>query len=183
MKLVHIHIGDIFASREPAEVETVLGSCIAVCLFDPIALVGGMNHFMLPKGNPEDPEPARFGEHAMHGLIEKIRLIGGRAERLQAKIFGAASVLQMDESWICVPCVNRKFARKYLEAFHIPLVGERLGGNLPLRVRMFTNTGKVLVRALPRSRAREIGHTALTLSERWKWFRALAEPASKELRP
>jgi len=183
MKQVHIHIGDIFASREPAEVETVLGSCIAVCLFDPIAWVGGMNHFMLPKGLPDDPAPARFGEHAMNGLIDEIRGLGGRTERLQAKIFGAASVLEMDPTWICVPCANRKFARTYLEAFHIPLIGERLGGNLPLRVRMFTHTGKVLVRALPRTYSWEITEPKLTLAERWRWFDKLAEPAGEALSP
>jgi chemotaxis receptor (MCP) glutamine deamidase CheD len=180
MKVVHIHIGDIFASSEPAEVETVLGSCIAVCLFDPIAQVGGMNHYMLPKGNPDDPQPSRFGEHAIHGLIEQICGKGGKKERLEAKIFGAASVLDMDESWICVPCINRKFARNYLANFHIPLISERLGGNLPLKVRMFTHTGVVLVRALPRSLAREVAIPKLTLAERWKWFETLGDPLPRE---
>jgi len=180
MKIVHIQIGGIFASREPAEVDTVLGSCVAVCLFDPIALVGGMNHYMLPKGHPEDSAPTRFGEHAMSGLIEQVCGLGGKTERLQAKIFGAASVLQMDETWICVPCANRRFARKYLAAFHIPLINERLGGNLPLKVRMFTHTGQVLVRALPRRLAREIAVPKLTLAERWKWFEELGEPPRED---
>jgi chemotaxis receptor (MCP) glutamine deamidase CheD len=183
MKIVHIHIGDIFASREPTEIETVLGSCIAVCLFDPIALVGGMNHYMLPKGQPDDPEPTRFGEHAISGLIERICAVGGKKERLQAKIFGAASVLQMDEAWICVPCANRKFARKYLAEFHIPLINECLGGSLPLKVRMFTHTGQVLVRALPRSLAREVARPKLTLAERWKWFDELGEPRQEDPNP
>ncbi len=183
MKQVHIHIGDIFASREPAEVETVLGSCIAVCLFDPVALVGGMNHYMLPKGQPEDSDPTRFGEHAMSGLLERIRQLGGKTERLQAKIFGAASVLEMDERWICVPCANRKFARKYLAAFHIPLISERLGGNLPLKVRLFTHTGVVLVRALPKRLALQRALPKLTLAERWKWFREYGEQPEESPRP
>ena len=67
----------------------------------------------------------------------------------------------MDETWICVPCANRKFARNYLAAFHIPLINERLGGNLPLKVRMFTHTGQVLVRALPRNLSREIARSQI----------------------
>jgi len=188
MKLVHIHIGDIFASREPAEVETVLGSCIAVCLFDPVALVGGMNHFMLPEGQPDDPVPTRFGMHAMGALVDQIHLMGGQKARLQAKIFGAASVLEMDETWICVPSANREFARRYLAAENIPLVSERLGGRLPLKIRLFTQTGKVLVRALPRNRAtaligREQECREIALAARWKWFEQLGDTSRGEPSP
>lgn len=76
---VSIHIGGVFATREPTVIKTLLGSCIAACLRDPEAGVGGMNHFMLPaalNGNAED-NLSRFGLHAMELLIGEIQKLGG----------------------------------------------------------------------------------------------------------
>ena len=89
-----IIVGDVFASDEPALVATVLGSCVAACMYDPVTQVGGMNHFMLPQANRETTSAA-FGIHAMELLINKIMRLGGDRRRLQAKHFGGASGLTM----------------------------------------------------------------------------------------
>jgi len=170
-----IQIGEVFASREPTVVQTLLGSCIAACLFDPVSLVGGMNHFMLPDGPESDPLPTRYGKQAMAELIQRIERLGGRKHRLEAKIFGAASLLDMKETWLCVACANDRFVRGFLAAEGIAVVGEQLRGKLPLKVRMETATGVVHVRALPRSinrlapKEREYRDTAF--ATRWQWYK------------
>src|SRR5580658_1868975 len=88
-----IHIGEIFASREPAVVRTVLGSCIAVCLRDPVAGVGGMNHFLLPYGGHNELASARYGIHAMELLINDCMKVGADRAKLEAKVFGGGHVL------------------------------------------------------------------------------------------
>ena len=77
VKEVSIHIGGVFASREPAVVRTVLGSCVSACLFDPLTNVGGMNHFMLPTGDQGGDLPTRYGINAMEMLINEIMKLGG----------------------------------------------------------------------------------------------------------
>lgn len=185
MKRVTIHIGEMYASREPAIVETVLGSCIAACVFDPVSRVGGMNHFLLPRPCQEDPALARYGEHSMPLLIERIVQLGGNKNNLQAKVFGAASVLKLDETKLSVPQANERFVRQFLNANQIPLLAERLGGRHAIKVRMFTGTGKVLARSIPRTqldrvRANEGEHYLAALARRWRWLEQGARPV-KEL--
>jgi chemotaxis protein CheD len=175
VKLVSIHIGELYASRESVVVETVLGSCVAACLYDPVNRVGGMNHFLLPRKVQEDSILARYGEYAMALLIERIVGLGGRFSNLQAKVFGAASVLKMDETRHSVPRANERFVREFLTAQGIPLLGERMGGDNPIKVRMSTDTGKALVKALPRTHldkvlAKEGELYTVALARRWAWF-------------
>jgi chemotaxis receptor (MCP) glutamine deamidase CheD len=169
-----IHIGGLYASGQPAVIETVLGSCVSACLFDPVHKIGGMNHIFLAESCQGDPFLARYGVHAMELLIARIERLGGERKHLKAKVFGAASVLRMNEERFSVPRKNEKFVREFLEAREIPLVGEHLGGHRPLKVRMFADTGRVLVKALAtnhldRVLARE-GRATAALAERWQWF-------------
>lgn len=147
MKRVRIQTGGLFASAEPATIHTVLGSCIAACLFDPIAGVGGMNHFMLP-GNCEGcTAPGRYGTHAMELLIKNILGLGGARHRLQAKVFGAAHVLNMADNGKLVPDANARFVREFLTNANIPVAGHQLGGTRPLEVTFHTQDGAARVRA------------------------------------
>ena len=150
IKKASIHIGGVFSSAKPAVVRTVLGSCVAACLFDPELELGGMNHFMLPSGAEDSGRPTRFGVHAMEVLINDLLHLGAERVRLQAKIFGGAHVLRMQSATIQVPERNIDFIRDFLEAEQIPVVGERLGGSHPLQIYFFTQTAKVWLKALRR---------------------------------
>jgi chemotaxis protein methyltransferase CheR len=144
---VRIDAGEWKASRESCEVRTVLGSCVAACVYDPVAKIGGMNHFMLPDGS-HDRQPARYGVHAMELLINEIMKLGGDRRRLRAKIFGGANVIRMERTGLDIGRDNIAFIRRFLATEGIPVEGERLGGTRPLEVRMETMTGRVRVRAL-----------------------------------
>ena len=146
MKLVRIQTGGLYVSAEHALVRTVLGSCVAACIYDPEVGVGGMNHFMLPGGS-EGPGSARYGENAMDQLISKVLALGGKRARLRAKIFGAAHVLRLDSKQIQIPYANAKFAREYLAEARISVLAEQLGGSRPLDVSFETHTGAARVRA------------------------------------
>ncbi len=156
MKKASIHIGGVFASREPAVVRTVLGSCIAACLFDSNVQVGGMNHFMLPSSSDDESVPTRFGIHAMEVLINQVMQLGGDRRRLQAKVFGGAEVLRMRGSHLRVAEKNRTFVHEFLKAEGIPILAHRLGGVDPLQVYFFTHSAKVMIRPLRRESADSI---------------------------
>lgn len=146
---IHIQAGGVHASQAPTVVCTVLGSCIAACLWDPEAGVGGMNHFMLPHdpaGRAEtEGAAARFGIHAMELLINGILGAGGVKSRLLAKLVGGAMVLGSDDR---VARENLQFARKFLQVEGIPITSERTGGQLPMVVHFVTTSGRARVRTV-----------------------------------
>jgi chemotaxis protein CheD len=157
---VVIHIGQVYATREPTIIKTVLGSCIAACLFDPVTRVGGMNHFMLPAPeNPatdgHGPDVSRFGVHAMDLLIGALQRAGGERYRLQAKVFGGGHVLRIAVNGNSVPERNIQFIERFLQAEKIAVVSRDLGGYLPRRIQFHTDTGKVLVKRLGQHTVRQ----------------------------
>jgi len=144
-----IYLGEVYATAEPTVIKTLLGSCVAVCLWDPVTRVGGMNHFLLPRalGDAGD-DPARFGVHAMDLLICEMLKAGAERSRLRAKVFGGAHVLDLDEGEDSVPSQNILFALEFLKRDGFRLVGEDLGGSLPRRVHFHTDTGQAFVQRI-----------------------------------
>jgi chemotaxis receptor (MCP) glutamine deamidase CheD len=147
-KEITLHVGGVHASAEPTMIKTLLGSCVAVCLWDERARVGGMNHFLLPDGRSDGPrdEPTRFGVHAMDRLVGEMLKLGAEPRRMVAKVFGGASVLALGGSAANVPHANVAFVRAYLGREGTPVAATSVGGTLPRQIRFFTETGKALVR-------------------------------------
>lgn len=143
---VSIYIGEVHASRLPTVIKTLLGSCVAVCLWDPETRIGGMNHFMLPRSlRKVTDDPARFGVHAMDLLIGEMLKAGAERSRLRAKCFGGAHVLDTVEEEDGVPSQNITFAIDFLKREGFRLTGEDLGGYAPRRVHFHTDTGRAFV--------------------------------------
>lgn len=138
----HIQImqGDSYVTRNPDEVlTTILGSCIAACIRDPLAGVGGMNHFLLPEGSGDDKNARRFGVNAMEVLINGLLKMGAQRTRLEAKLFGGANVLaQLSD----VGSRNSEFAKRYLNDEGIRVVGGDVGGTSPRRIQFWPLTGR-----------------------------------------
>jgi chemotaxis receptor (MCP) glutamine deamidase CheD len=155
-QLVSIHIGDLCVSAHPTTVRTVLGSCVAVCLFDPVVRIGGMNHFLLPRGSRDGQGAARFGVHSMELLINAMMKLGADRERFVAKVFGAAHVLAGRVAGKSVSQDNSEFVQQFLKDEGIPVVGGRLGGTLPLSVRFETETGRAQAKTLGRDQIASI---------------------------
>ena len=140
--------GELYASKRNILIVTVLGSCVSACLMDPVARIGGMNHFMLPDraGNATLlSEPARYGAHAMEMLINNLLSMGARRERLEAKVFGAGRVLAGMSD---VGARNAQFALEYLERERIPVRARDVGGGHARKVYLFVETGRVLVKEI-----------------------------------
>lgn len=138
-KTVHVIQGKLHASNDAAEVlTTVLGSCVAACLHDPQARVGGMNHFLLP-GDLSGATPGEsYGVNAMELLINNLLKMGAQRDQLVAKVFGAANMLGSSSP---VGVKNAKFIREFLGNEGIPIVAESLGGNQARRIRFWPVEG------------------------------------------
>ena len=139
-KQVHVVQGAYEATADPTVVlTTILGSCVCTCLNDPIARVGGMNHFLLPDGEDLSFGKMRYGLHAMELLINELLKLGAKRHRLEAKLFGGAG---MHGGLGKIGQANGDFALKFLETESIRLAGRSLGGTQARRVRYWPITGK-----------------------------------------
>lgn len=141
--------GEYFASGEDLVIVTVLGSCVSVCLRDPLNGIAGMNHFMLPErglgGDPASPS-ARYGSHAMELLINRMLALGASRERLQAKVFGGGSVLRQISA--AIGQRNVEFTLDYLATERIPLLASDVLEAFPRKIYFFPRNGRVLVKSL-----------------------------------
>jgi chemotaxis protein methyltransferase CheR len=140
-------LGDVKATRGPALIKTLLGSCVSACIFDPDTGVGGMNHFSLP-GVSDEGVSARYGAHAMELLITAVMKKGGDRSRLRAKVFGGGKVLNVQSEHLNVGARNAEFVLAYLSAEGIPVVGQSLGGTRGRLVRFRPHTGQALAKPL-----------------------------------
>src|SRR5579859_1268958 len=89
-RAVYLHAGQLVVATEPTQITTVLGSCVAICLWDPALRIGGMNHYMLPINPAASEGTARFADSATCALVEGLMAAGASSGRLEAKIFGGA---------------------------------------------------------------------------------------------
>ena len=141
--------GEFFVSDTPMIIYTVLGSCISACIRDPLAGVGGMNHFMLPKpkevGNDSWGESTRYGSYAMEALINEILKRGGVKSRLELKLFGAGRIYDGN---IDVGARNAEWVLEYVKMEGLTACKTDLGDVLPRKVYYFTESGRVLMKKI-----------------------------------
>ncbi|MEY2929593.1 MAG: hypothetical protein RL033_342 [Pseudomonadota bacterium] len=145
---VSIQAGGVYVSARPCVVRTILGSCVAVCLFDAERKVGGMNHFMLPEGEPGDALATRYGAQAMDALLRELEARSAQRSRLCAKLFGGARVLPGLQLGQVAAEENVRFVRQFLAGQGIPLAAERVGGEEPICLLFETHTGRAFVRVV-----------------------------------
>jgi chemotaxis protein CheD len=151
---VKVFPGEHFVTADPDEMlVTILGSCVTACIRDPLAGIGGMNHFMLPEAMGGGWDTAsgsmRYGNVAMERLINDILIQGGIRQRLEIKVFGGGNVMKGATSNIGHR--NADFVETYLMAENLPIAAHHLRGNLPRRVHYFPSTGRVMLLELQRS--------------------------------
>ncbi len=148
-RIVHVPQGTFDVSDDASVLMmTTLGSCVATALHDPVAKVGGMNHFLLPGGAGGS---TNHGINAMELLINALLKRGARRGRLQAKLFGGAQVVRGLSN---VGEGNASFARRFLADEGIACIGESLGGTQGRRVRYWPATGRaqqMLLAGIPAS--------------------------------
>ncbi|MDP3178387.1 MAG: chemotaxis protein CheD [Spirochaetaceae bacterium] len=152
-EVVTIHPGEYYATAEDTIVATVLGSCIAVGLFDPAGKAGGLNHFMLPAplGSSDFPisQSAKYGMYAMELLMNDLMKLGVRRTDVRAKVFGGGAVLKIgDYTRPRIAEGNIDFAFEYLKKEGIPVVASDVGGVEPRKIFFYTRGGKVLLKRI-----------------------------------
>lgn len=144
---VKVFPGEHYVTADADEMlVTVLGSCVSACIRDPVAAVGGMNHFMLPDSGGGDwgdvSSSMRYGNVAMERLVNDILMRGGLRQRLEIKVFGGGNVLRGSSN---IGHRNATFVEDYLAAERLRIAAAHLRGDLPRRIHFFPTTGRVML--------------------------------------
>jgi len=144
---VYLHAGQLHAAAVPTVITTVLGSCVSVCLYDPAAKIGGMNHFLLPLHVERDRSP-RFGTVAVPALIEAVVRAGASRGALVAKVFGGASVIGGMSHGRRLGDENAALALRLLAEARVPVLDQDVGGNRGRKLVFMVDEGTAWVRTL-----------------------------------
>lgn len=148
--MVKVFPGEFYVTAKQDEVlVTVLGSCVSACIRDPVAGIGGMNHFMLAQHNSgtwgNDSSSTRFGNFAMEKLINELIKAGCLRERMEIKVFGGGNVTDTSNA---IGSDNAEFVLRYLKEEGLACAAKDLGGTLPRRIHYYPATGRVVRRLL-----------------------------------
>lgn len=138
---------EYFVHHEDILIMTTLGSCIAACLWDREARIGGMNHFMLPEG---DAGSGRYGSYAMELLINEMMKHGATRATMEAKVFGGGQVIEGMNS-MNIGERNTAFVVDYLKTERIPIMSKDVLGVHPRKVCFLPASGKAMVKRLAAS--------------------------------
>ncbi len=144
----YLYPGTIFTHRDKHLVTTILGSCVAVCIWHEKARIGGINHYLLPLWNGDGLPTPKYGNVAIDRLVEKVRSIAGGG-RLIAKVFGGASMWAQSSGALAVGERNVELAFSTLEDMKIKVVSQDVEGGMGRKIIFDTESGSVLLRRNP----------------------------------
>ena len=150
--VINVGMADLKTARNPDLLMTAgLGSCIGICVHDPIAKVGGMAHIMLPSANGNaGGNHAKFADTAVELLIQEILRIGGTKMRLKAKMAGGAQMFSFPGKppVLKIGDRNAEAVANELRRFGVPLIVSDVGGSFGRTIHFDVGTGDLRVRTI-----------------------------------
>ncbi|HEX3579280.1 MAG TPA: chemotaxis protein CheD [Thermoanaerobaculia bacterium] len=142
LRTVYLYPGQLYTASQPLLVSTILGSCIAVCLWDDTARMAGINHYLLPSDPVRGQSDLRYGNIAIERLIGEMVSAGAMTQRMVAKIAGGASILGSGaSSKQSIGDQNAAVARQILQKHGIAITAEQTGGPRGRKLLFHTGNG------------------------------------------
>ena len=150
--IVKVGMADLNVCKSPDGITTLgLGSCVGVCIRDPIAKVVGMVHAMLPDSTQieNNSNRAKFADTGIEDLVKKLVAMGGKKARFEAKIAGGAQMFafQNKSDMVRVGERNVEASKKKLRELGIPLRAQDTGLNYGRTIVFYPETGELLIRS------------------------------------
>ncbi len=142
--------GYIYLPAKPTTISTVLGSSVAVTLFDKSMKIGGMNHFLYPYVEAKEKTTAQYGNIAILTLIRMMISNGSNPNHLEAQIFGGA--FNVEQSRRDIGCDNHQTARRILTSKSIKIISEDIGGELGRKIVFNTRSYEIVTIKVERLR-------------------------------
>lgn len=135
---------DLFVNKESHEVTTLLGTCVAITLWDSNLRIGGINHYLLPTSNGQTDEPLKYGDTSIVLLIKKMKELGSKPSYLIAKIFGGTDTLDHFKTGF----KNIEMAKAIIKAEGIKVSADNTGGDFGRKIMYYTQNGDVYLKYL-----------------------------------
>ena len=143
LRTVYLYPGQVYTASQPLMVSTILGSCVAVCLWDAQSSIAGINHYLLPSDPVRGHSDLRYGNIATERLIDEMLTAGAVMQRIVAKVVGGASILGIgNESGRSIGDQNVEVARQILQKHAISVSAEQTGGKRGRKLVFHTGTGQ-----------------------------------------
>ena len=140
----YLYPGKIFSSKKPHVVDTILGSCVAVFLWDTSLQIGSINHYMLPLWNKENAPSFKYGDIAISELITRMKMMGSNKKNVIAKLFGGSEISNSNGTFN-IGKRNIIVAQDVLKSEQIPIVSYSVGGSMGRKVIFYSGSGDVLI--------------------------------------
>ncbi len=148
MKRIILNIGEFAVSKEPVVLETILGSCVGICLWDAGQRIGGLNHYLLPNEQTDTPRSSVYGGTSIQLLVKAMLEEGAAMDHLVAHIYGGGMVINKLDDVFNIGMENVLIARQMLQEYGIPVVGEYIRARQGIRVSFKTASGEMTVTPL-----------------------------------
>jgi chemotaxis protein CheD len=147
-----LKMSQILVAADPAELKTVVGSCIALCLWDRKMRIGGMAHIVLPERNGDkNADEGKYADTAVTCLVSRMVERGADVRNFIAACAGGASMFHRSRISTCtVGMKNARSVRIQLEKLFIPIVAEDVGGYSGRKVAFHCSDGRLEVTVLNR---------------------------------
>jgi chemotaxis protein CheD len=139
-----LYPGQLVVTKKAMEITTILGSCVSVCLFDPINRIAGINHFLLPVNDKYNCEIEKYGNTSMEFMMDKILSMGSNQKDIEAKVFGGSEILAGRNSNFNIGKKNIEIALNFIFDHEVKVVSKSVGGKVGRKVIFNTLTGIVL---------------------------------------
>lgn len=149
--VISVGMADLKVTKSPNILMTAgLGSCIGICIHDPMQKVGGMAHIMLPNTNGTGNNPAKYADTAVELLIKEIMKLGGSKNRLRAKMAGGAQMFSFPGKppVLKIGDRNAEAVAAELKRLGIPLLVSDVGGSFGRTIHYDVSTGALKVRTI-----------------------------------
>ena len=142
-EITYLLPGELLATASPVKISTILGSCVAVCLFDREKKIGGMNHYLLPYNKNNDPLRNRYGDTSLEDLLEQIIRIGAVKNHLKARVYGGSSMFGNEATGYNIGEQNVAIALDFLRKNNIKINAIETGGKKGRKIIFDTSAGVI----------------------------------------
>ena len=150
MKKVFLKPGDIYVGKAPAEVSTVLGSCVSITMFSERLKLGAICHALLPSGHTSrDRDKFHYVDSSILSMLSMFEKMGVKSGELEIKLLGGGDMFErISGNTISVGTKNIETALQVLKNNNLELTGSDVGGTMGRKIYFCTRTGKVLIKRI-----------------------------------
>lgn len=151
--VIKVGIADANIAEQPDSlISYALGSCVGICMYDPVTKVSGMSHVLLPEKTENDNNLMKYADSAIPYLLSEMLKHNAVRARIVAKIAGGANMfgdLFKGGSNSLIGDRNVEVTKKTLKSLGIPIVAEDVGGNIGRTIEFYSEDGMLRIRSLP----------------------------------